>query len=197
MNEKYVIFSLGDEKAKALGEAISNPTCKKIVNFLAEKEASASEISKELGMPLNSADYSIKKLIGAGIIEKSKGFLWSVKGKKIENYKIVNKVIVISPKRTNVYSKLKGIVPVVIISAILTAIVAWYYNSLGFVQKSVESAVSEGEGLLMAAAPQAADSASRIVQEPYILSYSAPWIWFAAGAVVAVLLLIIWNWRKF
>ncbi len=193
MSEKYVIFSLEDEKAKVLGEAISNPTCKKIVNFLAEKEASASDISKEFRIPLNSVDYNLKKLIGAGIIEKTKGFLWSVKGKKIESYRVVNKVIVISPKRTNVYSKLKGIVPAIIISAILTAIVGWYYNSVSFAQKAAEEIAQTP---LMTAAPGAANAAMKFA-EPSILGYSAPWIWFAAGGIIAIVLVVIWNWKKF
>ncbi len=182
MSEKYIIFSLDDDRAKALGEAISNPTCKKIVNFLAEREASASDISKEFGIPLNSVDYNLKKLVGAGIVEKSKRFFWSVKGKRIESYRVVNKVIVISPKRTNVYSKLKGIVPVVIISAILSAIVGLYYNSVSFAQKATEEIV---QGPLMASAP-ASDAALRVVQEPSLFAYSSPWVWFAAGGVVAI-----------
>lgn len=187
MADKYIIFSLDDEKSKALGEAISSPSCKKIVNFLAEKEASASEISKELGMPLNSVDYNIKKLIGAGIIEKAKGFLWSIKGKKIENYKVVNKVIVISPKKGDVYSKLRGIVPVVIISAILTAVLGWYYNMINanIAAKSAESVQTP----LLAALPGQAGATANVM-------HISPWIFFAFGGLAAIILFLIWNWKK-
>ncbi len=189
MTEKYLLFSLDDEKSKALGEAISNPSCKKIVNFLAEGESSASEIAENLGMPLNSVDYNLKKLVGAGIIEKSKGFLWSVKGKKIENYRVVNKMIVISPKKTtNIYSKLKGIVPVIIISAILTAVIGWYYNmtSSGVAVKSAEFAGTD----LLAAVPE---QTGEILANA---SYFVPWAWFAIGGAVALILFLIWNWKK-
>ena len=91
------MISLEDEKSRKLGEAISNPTCKKIISLLAEKELSATEISREIKIPMNTLDYNLKKLISSGIIEKSKHF-WSVKGKKIPTYKVVNKVIVIQPK---------------------------------------------------------------------------------------------------
>jgi len=187
MAEKYIIFSLEDEKARALGEAISNPACKKIVNFLADKEASASDISKELGMPLNNVDYSIKKLIGAGIVEKSKKFLWSVKGKRIENYRVVNKVIVISPRKTEVYSKLKELVPAVFVSAIFTGVLGWYFRALAVVQKSADVAAES----LMAASAQA----------PLVSSYSpsyplSPWIWFAFGWVVMLFILFMWSWKR-
>jgi len=94
------MISLEDEKSRKLGEAISNPTCKKIISLLAEKELSATEISREIKIPMNTLDYNLKKLISSGIIEKSKHF-WSVKGKKIPTYKVVNKVIVIQPKKTS------------------------------------------------------------------------------------------------
>jgi hypothetical protein len=177
MTEKYLLFSLEDERAKNLGEVISNSACKKIVNFLAERECSASEIALNLKMP-------------------SKRFFWSTKGKKIENYKVVNKVIVISPKKGNVYSKLKGIIPVVAVSAILTAIVGIYYKAQMGAQAFAERSADFVEGSLMAAAPSAADSASKIIQEPSVLSYSAPWLWFALGGLVVLLAFLIWNWKK-
>src|SRR3989338_7587132 len=101
MSDKYLMFSLDDEKARNLGEVIANPTCKKIVNLLAEKNSSQSDIARELKLPLNTIDYNIKKLLEAGLIEKSKNFFWSSKGKKIEMYKVANKLIVIQQKKTS------------------------------------------------------------------------------------------------
>jgi len=196
MTEKYIIFSLDDERAKKFGEAISNKTCKKIVNFLAEREASASEISRELGMPLNSVDYNIKKLIAVGMIEKVKKFFWSVKGKRIESYRVVNKVIVISPKKTDVYSKLKGFVPVVVLSAILTMVVGMYYNTSNSVQNLAEFSAKEA---VMTAAPESADLVVGSVQSSGIvsyISYFSPWAWFAIGAGLAIVTFAIWNWKK-
>ncbi len=63
MTEKYLLFALDDEKSKKLGEVISNTTCKKIANFLAEKESSENDISKELKIPINTVEYNLKKLI--------------------------------------------------------------------------------------------------------------------------------------
>ena len=71
MTEKYLLFNLDDDRAKKLGEVISNSTARKIVNFLAEKESSETEISKSLGLALNTIEYNLKKLLEAGMIEKS------------------------------------------------------------------------------------------------------------------------------
>jgi predicted transcriptional regulator len=180
MNEKYLLFALDDEKSKKLGEVISSATCKKIANFLAEKEASENDISKELKMPINTVEYNLKKLLAAGVIEKSKNYFWSKKGKKIDMYKVANKLIVISPKKTNVYSKLKNIIPVVLISIIATAFIA-LYNSKSLFQRSdvvVEKVLN--------AAPQ----------ELATVSNSHPWIWFGLGSLVAIIVFLIWVWKK-
>lgn len=192
MVDKYLLFNLEDEEARNLGEVISNPTCKKICNFLAEKEASQSDISSNLDLPLNTVDYNIKKLVRAGLVEKSKDHFWSEKGKKIEMYKIANKLIVISPKKSsNVYSKLKSVVPVVIISGLLTGFVSWYYKS-GSVVQQVFDETSKSSSELLANTPTAGSGiASNIVQ-----SSGNPWIWFAIGSLVAILGLVLWNWKR-
>ena len=185
MSEKYLLFSLDDEKSKRLGEVISNPTCKKIVNFLAEREASASEIAKELGMPLNSVGYNVEKLVEAGIIEKVGGFLWSTKGKKIEKYKVANKLIVISPKRTNFYSKLKGIVPAVLAGGLFAGLVGWVYRA----NYASGALVERTEEKVMAAAPS-------VASESAVAIGTNPWIWAALGGLVVLVVFLIWNWKK-
>lgn len=126
MGEKYLVFNLEDEKSKKLGEVLGNQTCRKIINLLAEKELSASEISRELHLAINTITYNIDNLIEAGLIEEAKSW-WSVKGRKMPSYKVVNKSIVISPRKTsNIYSKLKGVLPVVLISAVFTGFFFWF-----------------------------------------------------------------------
>jgi DNA-binding transcriptional ArsR family regulator len=195
MTEKYLLFSLDDEKSKKLGEVISNSSCKKIVNFLADKEASASEIASELKMPLNTVEYNIDKLVSAGIIERISGFFWSTKGKKIERYKVANKLIVISPKKTNVYSKLKGIVPAILLSALATGVIAWYYKAQSGVQRVADKA-AESSGGMLAAAPAQAATLQASVQAQAILSSISPWVWFALGGLIMLLILLVWNWKK-
>lgn len=72
MSKKYLMFSLDDERAKDLADVMSNKTSKKIVDYLAEKDASVSDIAGDLKMPLNTVDYNVKKLLKTGLIEKKK-----------------------------------------------------------------------------------------------------------------------------
>ena len=138
MEEKYVLVSLEDERAGKLANVLGNKTCKKILDLLAEKELSETEISKQLKIPLNTADYNIKNLVKAGLIDEKKHF-FSVKGKRIPVYKISNKNIVISPKKIS-YNKLKTIFPVVFISAVFSAFVLWYFRAQTLVQENIQEA---------------------------------------------------------
>lgn len=99
MSEKYFNIDIDDPRAGAIAEVMSNKTAKKILSLIAEKELSESDIASELKLPLNTVGYNIDKLLKSGLIEKSKTFFWSVKGKKIPTYKLSNKKILISPKR--------------------------------------------------------------------------------------------------
>jgi DNA-binding transcriptional ArsR family regulator len=105
MSEKSLLVELGDSRLKEISEVIGNKTCNRILDYLAEKNGTVSDIAKELGMPLNTADYNVKKLISAGLIEKTSHF-WSIKGKKMPVYKLSNKKIVISPKKTRSFLSL-------------------------------------------------------------------------------------------
>src|SRR3989338_4499204 len=98
MNDKYINFDIDDPRALAIAEAMANKTSKKILSLLSEKEMSESDLASALELPLNTVGYNIDKLLNAGLIEKTKNFFWSVKGKKIPTYKISNKKILISPK---------------------------------------------------------------------------------------------------
>ena len=104
MTEKYLSFDINDERTGKIAEILGNKTCKKILNLIAEKEMSEGDIAKELNLALNTIEYNLKKLIEAGLIEKTSNFFCSTRGKKIVLYKVANKKIIISPK-----SKAKGI----------------------------------------------------------------------------------------
>ena len=110
------MMGLDDERSKKMAEVMGNPTCKKILDYLADtNEASQKDISDALNIPMNTLDYNIKKLLDVGLIEKTKNFFWSAKGKKIPMYKLARKHIVISPKSTKPsIIALKTIIPVII-----------------------------------------------------------------------------------
>jgi len=96
---KNIMISIDDERAKDIADVLGSKTSKNILNLLAEKELSEQDIAQTLRVPINTIEYNLKKLIKAGLIEHSKSFFWSVKGRKIRVYKVSNKSIVIAPKK--------------------------------------------------------------------------------------------------
>ncbi len=180
MEEKYIMFSMEDDRIKQLSEVLSNPSCKKILNFLSEKELTETDIAKELKVPLNTIDYNIKKLVSTGLIEKTSHF-WSVRGKKMPVYRVSNKKIIISPKKS---TSLKSL----LISAIGTGILA-----LG-IRKFFPSQAPQEEVLLMAqdsfmAGPAIAEKTAEIVSSVSSTGF-APWQWFLFGAWIGIVLFL-------
>ncbi len=195
MKEKYILISLEDEKAKHLSGILSNKTCKKIIDFLAEKsEASEKEISDELKIPINTVEYNLKKLIKSELIEKSKNFFWSKKGRKIDMYKLSNKSIIISPKNSNLSSKLKSALGVSIVSIIGTIILAatTYKNKL-WTQSAGKAEEAIAESVLRATF----DATTPITApENFINSPTPIVLWFLIGALFAIVIYTILSWRK-
>jgi DNA-binding transcriptional ArsR family regulator len=215
------MFSMDDERIKNLAGVLGNKTCENIIDYLEKNdEASATDISEALKLPLNTVDYNIKKLVESGVVEKKKKFFWSVKGKKIVTYGLSNKSIVISPKGSSVASKMKSIVPGILGIGIATALVGFFAKP-----KTVESSnvFSQKAGILEAgaeAAPQvamdtmktgvdtvsgASEAAIDVARDTTInniniFTETAPhtpfWVWFMIGALAALFIFSIINWRK-
>lgn len=197
---------MDDEKAESLANVLGNKTCKKILEFLSEKEASEQDIADALKIPINTVEYNLKKLLESGFVEKSKNFFWSKKGRKILTYKISNKSIVISPKPKE-SSKVRSILPVAIISAIAALLIKLYFNAQQTLMRGAEfgaeAGVESGGDLgVVSEAPQAAvdmapeitdkaaGSVAGLIQLPDIA------VWFLIGALFCLIIFAILNWRK-
>jgi len=127
MDGKFILMGLEDSRAGHIAEVLKNKTCKKVLDFLADrKEASEQDIARGLDLPINTAEYNLKKLIKAGLVEKTKNFFWSVKGKKIPMYKLARKHIIISPSKKPSLSYLKSILPAILIALALIALVGLF-----------------------------------------------------------------------
>ena len=220
-SDKFLLISLEDEKSKAVAEVLSSKTCKKIIGFLAEtKEASEKDLSEKLGIPMNTAEYNLRKLVSSGFVQKRNNFFWSKKGKKIAMYELSNKSIVISPKKASgsTLDKLKSITPAIILSAAGTFAV-WAYGQInaltgGNPERAVSSLQSAGAGAVNYAAAANATSivtavavpaamgvgesgAVGIAQACINLASGTPlWLWFLAGSILAIAIISVVNWRK-
>jgi DNA-binding transcriptional ArsR family regulator len=177
MNKKYILVSIDDEKAKNISKVIGNKTCNKIVEILAEKEISEKEISKKLKIPINTVEYNLKKLKKAGLVEEARNFFWSVKGKKIKNYRLANKSILISPKTSNM-SKIKSVAPTVVIIAIATFFIKILFSDRnGNVGGGMDYDLPTG------------------ISSIGVSSFPI-WQWFLFGSLFALLIFIILRWKK-
>ena len=183
------MISLDDARAKNLAEVLGNQSCKKIISVLTDKELSESDISKQLKMPLNSVGYNIKKLLEAGLIEKSKDFFWSTKGKKIPVYKLSNKKIIISPRTSKLETLKTFSVPI-----LLTGLGAIIIQQMTKVSNSSVESLDTGA---RAMASQALEESSRsALSNVSIFANFNPWSWFLIGAWFAIFLFFILNLKR-
>lgn len=186
--ENFILVSLDDAKSKEISEILGSKTCKKIMNYLSEnKEASEQDLSTTLKLPINTIEYNLKKLISSGFIQKRKNFFWSKKGKKIVMYELSNKSIVISHKKPNL-EKIKSIIPAFLLTAAGTFAIKAYEtisNARNSVQGSSAKIMSDVSEEMVAA------SSAWITPQP-----TPVWAWFLAGALLAIFIISIINWRK-
>ncbi len=196
MAKNSIMIDLDDPRTDRIADVISNKTSKKILSALAEHELTETEISKKLGIPMNTIGYNIDKLEQAGLIDKVSGFYWSQKGKKVYKYKVSNKKIVISPK-----SILKGIVPSLLVtSAIALGIKIFFGNSQAQSLSMADAPMRASEG---GGAVGIATDAAKIA-EPSVISQICQnatnlgnaWAWFLLGAFAAIFIFLLWNSTK-
>jgi len=199
MAKSYINISLDDEKATQIAEVIGNKTCKQILQSLSEENATESELSEKLKLPLNTIGYNIKKLTEAGFIEQDSHW-WSIRGKKVPVYRVANKSIIISPKKSFV-SKIKPFVPVFIVTG-LASFGIWIYDSIHSAKEIipiVSDRVYEASPAMSAGVATTGAKAGELaanLPSPSIFASIPTWQLFLAGAWLALLIFILINWRK-
>ncbi len=184
------MMNLNDEKSSEISEILGNKTCKKILGLLAERESALSvgDISRELKLPINTADYNVKKLLEAGFINKSSSFFWSVKGKKIPTYSLANKKILISTKKS-----FKGIIASVLAGgAIFGGMkVLMNYKALNIISSSQNLLTEKSLDLSYSAgsAPAVAETAAFVSQSVW----SNVGVFILIGLIAGLLGFLLYN----
>lgn len=187
MDNKYILVSFEDARMKGISEVLGNASCKKILNLLADKKLGETDISRELGMPMNTVGYNIKKLIEAGLIERAEHF-WSVKGKKMPVYKVSNKSILISPKQKTM-TALK-LLPVLLVSGIAALLIRFFSITNLPSDKAAEATASAGASL--ESSPSAVVNLVSYSLGDKIIALPA-WSWFLIGALFALVIYFVFN----
>ena len=129
--QAFTLISLKDEEAQKLTGVLSSLTCRKILNYLADKrDATETEISEKLSIPLSTVHYNIKQLLKTKLIRADE-YHYSKRGKEINHYSIANKYIIIAPKITEgLAARLKKALPPFVIAfaaASLMKIFSWIF----------------------------------------------------------------------
>ena len=125
-NKNFLLLSLEDSKTKKIANVVSNESCRKILDYLAKKEATESELSGKLQIPISTVHYNLQQLMETKLISTEE-FHYSEKGKEVLHYKLANRYIIISPKSTyGLKERLKGILPVALIATATAGIIQIY-----------------------------------------------------------------------
>jgi len=204
--EKFVLVSLKENKAKQLAQIIANESCRKILDYLAEKEATETELAEKLNIPISTVHYNLKHLIEGGLITAEE-FHYSEKGKEVNHYKLANKYIIIAPKTTfGIKEKLKTVLPVALLIAAGAGFIQLFS---GYIARpgirtftaTKEAAISEAERFAGDVAKEAAPLAARPEMTQDVADVATTAIpasplanialWFLIGGVFAIVLYLI------
>jgi len=126
----FLFINLGEEQATEISQAIANKTAQKVLDELKRGHATESELSSRLSIPLSTIHYNTQQLVKAGLVVGDQ-YHYSVKGREVSHYRLTNKVIVISPQKTEQFEALvKTLTPVILIIAAGTAFVSYLGGKL-------------------------------------------------------------------
>ena len=196
--ESFLLVSLEGNKSKKLAEVISNDTCRKMLDALAKKEHTETELSESMGIPLSTVHYNLKNLVEARLVLANE-YHYSKRGKEILHYKLANKLIIIAPQEAEA-SKIGDILKkylsisagIIAVSAVLEFFTLRSSGSMlaKASSQAFDTAAQEGAiaapRLMAAAAPLPIP----VVQEPSIAA------WFAIGAFTAMFIILIFELLK-
>lgn len=188
MKRTTIQLDLHDPRLPALTEALSNKTGKVLLEALSSHTASVSELVQETALPFSTVDYTVKKLVHAGLLVEESHW-WSVKGKSVVKYTLANTQIIISPRPL-----LKGVVPAVLCSGLFAASIrlsGFGQQTIAGVQETIAS-VSE-ESMKVAASASSVAPASEFVQPGASVVMPDVALWFLLGSFVGITLLLVWN----
>ena len=193
-NKNFLLLSMEDQQIKKISNVISNDSCRKILDFLSNKDATESELAEKLGIPISTVHYNLQQLQDASLVN-SEEFHYSKKGKEVNHYRLANKYIIIAPKKTfGIKEKLRGILPVVLIAAgaagIIQLVSKYLSSSTYQIKEMAAEKIATANQYAGAAAPSLTKSAPEVAKTTNLLTQNLA-LWFLAGALFALLVYFI------
>lgn len=200
--EKFLLVSLHEEKSKRLAQVLSNDTSRHILDYLADREATESELAKALNLPLSTVHYNLQALIDGGLVVAEE-FHYSEKGKEVMHYKLANKYIIIAPKSVfGVKEKLRSILPTIFIIGVVALIIQFFIRlTTRLTEISVAGAAAPAQIVQESAVMKAAldQTAGNMTQVP--IAEKMPLVSdfvtaFVLGAFLALLIYLLIEWIR-
>ena len=186
----FLLVSLQEDKAKKLAQVVSNESCRKILDYLTDKEATETALAEKLQLPLSTVHYNLKQLVDAGLVSADE-FHYSKKGKEITHYKLANKYIIIAPKSTfGIKEKLKSILPAALIVAAIGFVIQLLSRFI--ISPQPESAMVQKAAI--EAMPQ--ETLAAPVQQPASM-LSTTYLWFIAGIILTIAIYLLFEYLKY
>ncbi|MBW2999141.1 helix-turn-helix domain-containing protein [Candidatus Woesearchaeota archaeon] len=185
--ETFIMVSLKESKAKKLAQVISSETCRKILDFLAKKKATETELAKELDIPISTVHYNLRHLLASKLVEADE-FHYSEKGKEVNHYSLANKYVIITPKEPSesFREKLKSLIPAISVIGLATLAISFFSRTTrltfgkttGVIRAPMaEEAAMEAADFAVQAAPEAANAVSQATAQMPVEIY------FLLGAI--------------
>ena len=199
-NKNFLLLSMEDDKIKKISNVISNDSCRRILDYLSIKEATESELSEKLEIPISTVHYNLQQLMETGLITAEE-FHYSRKGKEVNHYRLANKYIIIAPKKTfGIKQKLRSILPVALIAAGAAGVIqlynTYFSNFSETHSQSLMAAKSFAEGVASDNAQSALSTAAPMTNQAIQTSIPNLAIWFLFGALFAILIYLILSYYK-
>jgi len=199
MSNNFLLISLEEKGAKKIAEAINNETSRKILDHLAKKECTESDLSKELKIPISTIHYNIKQLMEAKLVIVDE-FHYSSKGKEVNHYKLANKYIIIAPKQADnkFMEALQKILPLTIITAVTGGILTLLNLGQGIFNRSAEvpqaapmmlKTVADNTAASGAASSEMARAAvytGAEISRPFLQSEMVAWFFIGALSITVI-----------
>lgn len=223
VSEKFILMSLEEGKAKKLAKVINSNASRKILDLLAEKDYTESEISEKLDIPISTVHYNIKALEDAGLIEVNE-YHYSEKGREVNHYSLANKYVIIAPKKDvpGIMDKLKSIIPSVLIVGIGAFLIKLFSNTYynGFYSPKIsdsqsipltDMAKNSASDMIVEESTRSTMSQLTLNQEyieptsiaspfsqkfDYFLSEYSTVLWIILALICVVLLYILFEWLR-
>ena len=206
MADNVLVLEPGDLRAQKIAKAMGSPTAGEILQLLAEKPQSLSDITERLALPMNTAKYHVENLLDAGVISVA-DTKYSVKGRTVKIYTLTDQLLIVAPRRVDVRSLLLKY-------ASLFGIVAVSTLAISTIVPMLSSPVMNNEMVSLKAAPApAVDTATGAGREAGAVALQAtfdtasvtapsafdPALAFFIGGIFVIVVLLCyeaWLWKK-